>query len=83
MFHCHNLIHEDQDMMAAFNVTVLNDYGYNSTSLVDPMQSEFLAKPFVANEITSRSGPFSDTQIINRIKWMCDYKPYSQTEITQ
>ena len=23
MFHCHNLIHEDHDMMAAFNVTAL------------------------------------------------------------
>jgi len=42
MFHCHNLIHEDHDMMAAFNVTSLPDFGYpETTKLVDPMDPRF------------------------------------------
>lgn len=33
MFHCHNLVHEDHDMMAAFNVTNidLKAFGYPET----------------------------------------------------
>ncbi|KAJ2976677.1 hypothetical protein NUW58_g8025 [Xylaria curta] len=38
MFHCHNLIHEDQDMMAAFNVTALRDFGYDETTDFIPHQ---------------------------------------------
>jgi hypothetical protein len=37
MFHCHNLIHEDHDMMAAFNVSSLKDWGYpETTQFIDP-----------------------------------------------
>ncbi|KAH7076428.1 Cupredoxin [Paraphoma chrysanthemicola] len=46
MFHCHNLIHEDHDMMAAFNVTDLGDWGYTETSrFLDPMEKRWRAKP--------------------------------------
>lgn len=46
MFHCHNLIHEDHDMMAAFNVTALADFGYpETTHFVDPMEQRWRAKP--------------------------------------
>ena len=38
MFHCHNLIHEDHEMMAAFNVTHLEDFGYDEkTYFIDPV----------------------------------------------
>ena len=35
MFHCHNLVHEDHDMMAAFNVSDvdLTAYGYGDEVL--------------------------------------------------
>ncbi|KAH7089359.1 bilirubin oxidase precursor [Auriculariales sp. MPI-PUGE-AT-0066] len=59
MFHCHNLIHEDHDMLAAFNVSDLptTDFGFPDTNhLNDPMDSRFQAKPGV--------GPFS----INTVK---------------
>lgn len=47
MFHCHNNVHEDNDMMAAFNVTALADFGYpDSTVLSDPMDARFRAKPY-------------------------------------
>jgi bilirubin oxidase len=46
MFHCHNLIHEDHDMMAAFNVSALSDFGYpETTRFLDPMEERWRAKP--------------------------------------
>ncbi|KFY84701.1 hypothetical protein V500_09102 [Pseudogymnoascus sp. VKM F-4518 (FW-2643)] len=45
MFHCHNLIHEDHDMMAAFNVSVLPDFGYpETTKFIDPMEERWRSK---------------------------------------
>jgi len=47
MFHCHNLVHEDHDMMGAFNVTVLKDFGYpETTKFIDPMETRWRAKPW-------------------------------------
>ena len=54
MFHCHNLVHEDHDMMAAFNVTDvdLTDYGYpETTKFSDPMSPLFAAKKYTGSEI--------------------------------
>ncbi|TVY16209.1 Bilirubin oxidase [Lachnellula arida] len=48
MFHCHNLVHEDDDMMAAFNVSQvdLSAFGYpKTTSFIDPMTPAFRSKP--------------------------------------
>jgi bilirubin oxidase len=46
MFHCHNLIHEDHDMMAAFNVSALSDFGYpETTRFLNPMEERWRAKP--------------------------------------
>jgi hypothetical protein len=45
MFHCHNLIHEDHDMMAAFNVTSLANFGYpETTKFIDPMEEKYRSK---------------------------------------
>ena len=47
MFHCHNLIHEDHEMLGAFNVTALADFGYTEkTHFIDPMEERYRAKPF-------------------------------------
>ncbi|RPB06988.1 hypothetical protein P167DRAFT_609751 [Morchella conica CCBAS932] len=47
MFHCHNLVHEDHDMMGAFNVTALSDFNYpETTRFIDPMEPRFRAKPY-------------------------------------
>lgn len=43
MFHCHNLIHEDHEMMAAFNVTQITDLGYPETDFDDPMDPAYRA----------------------------------------
>lgn len=63
--------------MAAFNVTVLPDYGYNASVLVDPMQQQFRAKPFVASDVTARSGAFSNAQITSQINSLANYQPYA------
>lgn len=47
MFHCHNLIHEDNAMMAAFNVTLLKELGYPETQgYNDPLDTRYAAKPY-------------------------------------
>jgi bilirubin oxidase len=51
MFHCHNLIHEDHDMMAAFNVTELKDFGYpETTRFIDPMEERWRSRPITDAE---------------------------------
>lgn len=58
MFHCHNLVHEDHDMMAAFNVTKvdLSELGYPETvDFGDPMSELFSAKPFAGTNINQVS----------------------------
>lgn len=52
MFHCHNLVHEDHEMMAAFNVTLLEDLGYEFESthgFDDPTGNEYSANDFSAD----------------------------------
>ncbi|KAM5350959.1 hypothetical protein ACJ41O_003682 [Fusarium nematophilum] len=76
MFHCHNLIHEDSDMMAAFNVTALENFGYNDTKFLDPMQKEWRAKPYVLTDLRDRTGPFSDEAIVQRVENLARANPY-------
>lgn len=63
MFHCHNNVHEDNDMMAAFNVTALADFGYPDTIVLsDPMDARFRAKKYTGSpdtvQINSEVMPF-------------------------
>ncbi|KAL9091370.1 MAG: hypothetical protein Q9159_001454 [Coniocarpon cinnabarinum] len=46
-FHCHNLIHEDHEMMDVFNTTALENLGYDLQELLefdDPMDTRYAAK---------------------------------------
>ncbi|KAH7312655.1 bilirubin oxidase [Stachybotrys elegans] len=76
MFHCHNLIHEDFDMMASFNTTVLPEYGYNASSFIDPMEDLWRARPFTLSDFSSGAGEFSESAITQRIQFMASYEPY-------
>lgn len=52
MFHCHNLIHEDHEMMMNFNVTALPGFGYKEkTRFLNPMESKFRAVPYKGTDI--------------------------------
>lgn len=78
MFHCHNLIHEDNDMMAAFNVTALSNWGYNeTTTYLDPMEARWRAKAFGAGDFQARTGAFSDEAIAAAVKELAEEDPYS------
>jgi hypothetical protein len=81
MFHCHNLIHEDQGMMAAFNVTQLENFGYDEeTDFSDPMDPRWRARPYTQSDFTGRTGPFSDQAITNRVTEIARQQPYSELE---
>ncbi|KAH6999248.1 Cupredoxin [Ilyonectria sp. MPI-CAGE-AT-0026] len=80
MFHCHNLIHEDSDMMAAFNVTSLEDFGYNDPQFLDPMEKKWRAKPFGRTDLNDRTGPFSDDAIAERVESMARANPYGDVD---
>ncbi|KAK4641301.1 hypothetical protein QC761_611170 [Podospora bellae-mahoneyi] len=73
MFHCHNLIHEDHDMMAAFNVTALTDLGYNETAFRDPMDARWRAEPVTAAKFTTAA-------ITEKIQFMAGLQPYNNVE---
>lgn len=52
MFHCHNLQHEDNGMMGAFNATAVNltAFGYpDNATFTDPMAAIWRSRPIVAN----------------------------------
>lgn len=77
MFHCHNLIHEDHEMMAAFNVTALTDLGYDEkTSFIDPMEARYRSKSFPDGDLSGRSGDFSDDAILAKMNWFVALEAY-------
>lgn len=80
MFHCHNLIHEDHEMMAAFNVTAMPDFGYNETPYIDPMEERWRAVPYDLADLRQRTGPFSEEAIVERVRFMASFDPYSHVE---
>ncbi|KAK1757942.1 bilirubin oxidase [Echria macrotheca] len=76
MFHCHNLIHEDHEMMAAFNVTKLLDLGYNETDFRDPMESRWRAEPVTAAK-------FTHAAITEQVQFMASLQPYNNVAEVQ
>ncbi|EUC30577.1 hypothetical protein COCCADRAFT_103567 [Bipolaris zeicola 26-R-13] len=81
MFHCHNLIHEDQDMMAAFDVTKLQNFGYNETTdFHDPEDARWSARPFNVADLNGRSGLFSEASIKARVDELALEQPYSELD---
>ncbi|KAF4813728.1 Bilirubin oxidase [Colletotrichum siamense] len=77
MFHCHNLIHEDHEMMAAFNVTALADLGYNETSFADPMEARWRAVPVSA-------AAFQADAVVQKVQSMAALQPYNnEAEVLQ
>lgn len=67
--------------MAAFNITALPDLGYNeTTNFADPMDARWRAKKFAANELATRSGPFSETSIRAMVDKYAAANPYSDKD---
>ncbi|KAK3715090.1 hypothetical protein LTR37_007300 [Vermiconidia calcicola] len=81
MFHCHNLIHEDHEMMAAMNITELSDLGYpETTRFLDPMDSKYRAKTFRQQAFTRRAGIFSSKQIDEKCAFFDSLNAYRDVD---
>jgi bilirubin oxidase len=66
-------------MMAAFNVTQLQELGYNETSdFSDPMDPRWRARPFTQSDWTSMSGPFTSSTVSSRVQEIARQQPYSE-----
>jgi bilirubin oxidase len=84
MFHCHNLIHEDHDMMASFNVTALKDLGYDEkTHFIDPMEPQYRAKPFADADFVNRNGDFSSDAIEAKVKFFQNLEAYKNVNVVE
>ncbi|KAK2011535.1 multicopper oxidase [Colletotrichum eremochloae] len=70
MFHCHNMIHEDHEMMAAFNVSSLADLGYKEDSFADPMDPKWRAVPV-------SPVAFSNDAVVQKVQAMAALQPYN------
>ncbi|KAF2269945.1 Cupredoxin [Lojkania enalia] len=71
MFHCHNLVHEDHDMLVAFNVTQLPNWGYdNSTIFIDPLTPEFRPKDINSEDYTKDA-------IMSKLAWFYSTNAYN------
>ncbi|KAH0282533.1 oxidase cueO precursor, partial [Aureobasidium sp. EXF-3399] len=85
MFHCHNLIHEDHEMLVDFNVTALADFNYTEkTHFIDPMDPTYRAKPILSNEyvdvLTWGKGEFSLEGVKNKTDWFASLEAYRNYE---
>lgn len=81
MFHCQSPIHEDSDMMAAFNITkVLPELGYNKKlfKFDDPMAEQWRAKPFVMADFRNGTGPFSGSEVQKLVRRLVTANPYGE-----
>ncbi|KAL1297993.1 hypothetical protein AAFC00_006499 [Neodothiora populina] len=81
MFHCHNLIHEDHEMMAAMDVKAIKDLGYDEkTTFLDPMDSTYRSKGFKEEEWQSRDGDFEDEKIGKKCEWFISLEAYKNAD---
>ncbi|KNG45471.1 bilirubin oxidase [Stemphylium lycopersici] len=73
MFHCHNLVHEDHDMLVAFNVTQLEKWGYdNTTMFIDPMEPQFRPKDI-------KNADYTESAIRKKLDWFYQTNAYNRT----
>ncbi|KAH8722545.1 hypothetical protein GQ44DRAFT_828866 [Phaeosphaeriaceae sp. PMI808] len=75
MFHCHNMVHEDHNMLVAFNVTNLEKWGYNeSTVFIDPMEAVFRLRDIRPEEHTLDA-------IWEKLEWFWGLNAYNRTVV--
>ena len=72
MFHCHNLIHEDNGMMVNLNVTLLEGLGYDSEAgidLADPLDPRYAPKDY-------SDQAFSPAAVSSAVAALASLNPY-------
>jgi len=84
LVHCHNLIHEDHDMMAAFNVSSLGDWGYpETTHFIDPMEEKYRAKDFKKEDYDDRDGDFEEEHVQKKLEEFYMMDAYSHVDAVE
>ena len=84
LVHCHNLIHEDHDMMAAFNVSSLGDWGYpETTHFIDPMEEKYRAKDFKNEDYDDRDGDFEEEHVQKKLEDFYRMDAYSHVDTVE
>jgi bilirubin oxidase len=78
MFHCHNLIHEDHEMLAEFNVTQIDGLGLNETELfINPLDPQYRAVTYLPTDLAARTGPFSPAAISQKVDFFTNKNAYA------
>jgi bilirubin oxidase len=84
LVHCHNLIHEDHDMMAAFNVSSLGDWGYpETTHFIDPMEEKYRAKDFKNEDYEKKDGDFEEEHVQKKLEEFYMMDAYSHVDTVE
>lgn len=84
LVHCHNLIHEDHDMMAAFNVSSLGDWGYpETTHFIDPMEEKYRAKDFKNEDFDEKDGDFEAEHVQKKLEDFYMMDAYSHVDTVE
>jgi bilirubin oxidase len=76
---------QDHEMMGAFNVSLLNDFGYNETThFIDPMEDRYRAVPIKSGEWNSvdswGSGDFSYDGVKAKADWFVGLEAYENVD---
>lgn len=82
MFPCHDLIHEDHDMVVAFHVIALGEgLGYKTTTdFADPIDARWRARPYAQADYAARSDVFSEQAVRDAVDTLAMEQPYSERE---
>ncbi|GAB7345485.1 hypothetical protein MBLNU457_3809t1 [Dothideomycetes sp. NU457] len=85
MFHCHNLIHEDHEMLVDMSVQSLADFNYTEkTHFIDPMEPVYRAKPLKDKEfkdtINWGTGEFSFDSVKSKVEWFASLDAYRNVD---
>lgn len=66
-------------MIAAFNVTQLQELGYTeTTNFANPVDPRWSARPYVQSDWTAKSGPFTQQAVASRVQEIANQQPYSE-----
>ncbi|KAF2671954.1 bilirubin oxidase [Microthyrium microscopicum] len=77
MFHCHNLIHEDHQMLVEFNVTQVEGLDLNETELfIDPLDPQYRPVGYSASDLSARIGSFSREAIRGKVSFLLTKHAY-------
>lgn len=70
---------DHEQMMAAFNITKLTDFGYDeATDFGDPEDPRWSARPYVHTDFEQGTGPFSQQSVTARVQEIAREQPYSE-----